>query len=124
MFRNISRHDEISAPSQESTSKESIQSYFTRETNSSFHEDTDSMQTPDYREISHQKAPMKSSLNISTCDELRDNSCHDQQEFNAAVNRKETQTNHKKSAQRWDSDSYESSKENESKFPLTEKKWF
>lgn len=115
-------HDEIlSAPSLVSTSKDSIQSYFTRETNSCFQEDTDSMQTPDYREISHQKAPMKSSLNVSTCDELKDNSCHDQ-EFNAAVNRKETQSNHKKSAQRWDSDSYESSKENEKFFSQNRKR--
>uniref|UniRef100_A0A0P4VV61 DNA 5'-3' helicase n=1 Tax=Scylla olivacea TaxID=85551 RepID=A0A0P4VV61_SCYOL len=96
-------HDEISTSSFESMGEEKVQSSLTRE-------------------MFLDKRPMKSSQNVSTCDELKDNNCHDQKECNAAVNRKKTQSNQEKSAQRCESDSCESSKENEKIFSQSRKR--
>ncbi|XP_063872986.1 Fanconi anemia group J protein homolog [Scylla paramamosain] len=97
------RHDEISASSFESMGEEKVQSSLTRE-------------------MFLDKCPMKSSQNVNTCDELKDNNCHDQKECNAAVNRKKTQSSQEKSAQRCESDSCESSKENEKIFSQSRKR--
>ncbi|MPC33978.1 Fanconi anemia group J [Portunus trituberculatus] len=117
------KQDEIlSTSSIESTSKEMVQSSLAKETNFFRCDGTDSIRPLNSGETSLLKAPMKSSLDISTCDEPKDNSCHGQKESNVPASKKNTQRNWEQSTQRSESDSFESSKENEKMFSQNRKR--